>query len=166
MTTATNTFADPATVTVESGESALDKVARIAPSLSLAAIFAWFGGMKFTGYEAEAINGLIANSPFIAWTLQIFSAQSISNLIGTVEIGIALLLLSRIFSPRLAEIGGYLAAATFALTFSFFLSTPGVFEPSVGGLGISVLPGQFLLKDIGLLALSLVAAREAHRATA
>ena len=36
----------------------------------------------------------------------------------------------------------------------------GALEPSVGGLGISVLPGQFLLKDIGLFALSLWAAAD------
>ena len=139
-------------------------LARIAAYASLPIIFFWFGGMKFTAYEAEAINGLIANSPFISFLLNIFSAQGISNVIGSVEILIGALIASRAFAPRLAQIGGYAAAATFLLTASFFFTTPGVFEPSVGGLGISVLPGQFLLKDIGLLALSLFVATEAGAA--
>ncbi|MEP2735161.1 MAG: DUF417 family protein [Erythrobacter sp.] len=137
---------------------------RIAATIALPVIFFWFGGMKFTSYEAEAISGLIANSPLIAFTQNLFSNQGISNIIGSVEILIGLLIASRFFAPRLAQIGGYLAAATFALTASFFLTTPGVFEPSVGGLGISVMPGQFLLKDIGLFALSLLVASDAAKA--
>ncbi len=137
---------------------------RIAATIALPVIFFWFGGMKFTSYEAEAISGLITNSPLIAFTQNLFSNQGISNLIGTIEIIIGLLIAARFFAPRLAQIGGYLAAATFALTASFFLSTPGVFEPSVGGLGISVMPGQFLLKDIGLFALSLFVATDAAKA--
>jgi uncharacterized membrane protein YkgB len=38
------------------------------------------------------------------------------------------------------------------------LSTPGVIEPSLGFPAISVAPGQFLLKDIGLLAASILVA--------
>ena len=41
------------------------------------------------------------------------------------------------------------------MTFSFFLTTPGVVLPELGFPAISVLPGQFLLKDIGLLVLAL-----------
>ena len=141
-----------------------EAIARNAAYIALPVIFFWFGGMKFTTYEAEAINGLIANSPLISFLLGIFSTQGISNLIGTVEIIIGGLIAARFIAPRLAQIGGYAAAATFALTASFFLTTPGVFEPSVGGLGISVLPGQFLLKDIGLFALSLFVAADAGRA--
>ena len=40
-------------------------------------------------------------------------------------------------------------------TLSFMVTTPGVFVPELGFPAISVAPGQFLLKDIGLLALSL-----------
>jgi uncharacterized membrane protein YkgB len=37
-------------------------------------------------------------------------------------------------------------------------STPGVIEPGLGFPAITVAPGQFLLKDIGLLAASLFVA--------
>lgn len=142
----------------------VENAARVAAFVALPVIFFWFGAMKFTAYEANAINGLIANSPFISFALRLFSTQGISNLIGSIEIIIGLLIAARFFAPRLAYLGALAAAATFVLTSSFFLTTPGVFEPSVGGLGISVLPGQFLLKDIGLFALSLWAAADSGAA--
>jgi uncharacterized membrane protein YkgB len=41
-------------------------------------------------------------------------------------------------------------------TLTFFLSTPGVAEATAGGFpAISAVPGQFLLKDLVLLAASL-----------
>jgi reactive chlorine resistance protein C len=47
------------------------------------------------------------------------------------------------------------SAGLFVTTLSFMATTPGTFEPSLGFPAISVVPGQFLLKDIGLLAVSL-----------
>lgn len=124
---------------------------------ALALVFLWFGGMKFTAYEAGAIRGLAENSPFLGWAYAILSEGAISAVIGTVELAIAGLLAARFFAPRLAVIGAAGATATFALTTSFFLSTPGVFIPETGFLAISVVPGQFLLKDVVLLFASLFA---------
>ena len=52
-------------------------------------------------------------------------------------------------------LGGLLSAGLFVTTLSFMATTPGAFEPSLGFPAISVVPGQFLLKDVGLLAVSL-----------
>mgnify|MGYP000167997647 CR=1 FL=1 len=65
-----------------------------------------------------------------------------------------------------AMIGAAGAIATFLVTLSFFVTTPGVFLPEHGTFAISVLPGQFLLKDLVLLAASVWAftnARDAVR---
>jgi len=132
--------------------------------IALAFVFLWFGGMKFTAYEAGAVEGLIANSPFISFLLSMFSAQTVSILIGVVELLIAGLLAARFFAPKLAIIGAAGASLTFLLTFTFFFSTPGVFLEDVSGPAISVLPGQFLLKDIALLAASLWALNDALEA--
>jgi uncharacterized membrane protein YkgB len=43
----------------------------------------------------------------------------------------------------------------FAGTLSFLLTTPGVVEPSIGFPGLSVVPGQFLLKDVVLFGVSI-----------
>jgi len=51
-----------------------------------------------------------------------------------------------------AIVGALGAIATFLVTLSFLFTAPG-WEPSLGGFpALSVVPGQFLLKDIVLLA--------------
>lgn len=69
----------------------------IALYASLVIIFTWFGGMKFTGYEAGAIQGLVANSPLIAWTYNIANVQTVAIVIGVIELTIALLLYCDLF---------------------------------------------------------------------
>ena len=121
---------------------------------SLAVIYFWFGGMKFTAYEAEGLVPLVEYSPLVSWMYDIFSVRGFSTFLGFVELTIGLLIAGRIFSPALSAIGGLLSAGLFTTTVSFMISTPGAIEPSLGFPAISVAPGQFLLKDIGLLAAS------------
>ncbi len=121
---------------------------------SLAVIYFWFGGMKFTAYEAQGLVPLVQNSPLLSWMYDIFSVRGFSTFLGFVELTIGFLIAGRILSPALSAIGGFLSAGLFVTTLSFMASTPGVFEPSLGFPAISVAPGQFLLKDIGLLAAS------------
>lgn len=117
-------------------------------------VLAWIGAMKFTGYEAGAIEGLVASSPLTAWLYSVLSVQGASNLIGSIEIITAITLLAGI-RYRLAAIAGALAAiATFAVTLSFLFTAPG-WEASLGGFpALSVVPGQFLLKDVVLLSVA------------
>ena len=123
---------------------------------SLAVIYFWFGGMKFTAYEAEGLVPLVQNSPLVSWMYDIFSVRGFSTFLGVVELTIGLLIAGRILSPALSAIGGLLSAGLFTTTVSFLISTPGVIESSLGFPAISVAPGQFLLKDIGLLAASVL----------
>ena len=125
---------------------------------ALAVIYFWFGGMKFTHYEAVGLVPLVSNSPFLGWVYDVFSVDTFSSLLGVVEVSIGALIAGRLLSPKLSLIGGALSAGLFFTTLSFMLSTPGVIEPSLGFPAISVTPGQFLLKDIGLLAASIFVA--------
>lgn len=119
---------------------------------SSAIVLGWIGAMKFTAYEAGAIEGLVASSPLTNWLYSVFSLQGASNLIGTAEIAIALLLVIGAKFPKAALLGAVGALATFFVTASFLFTAP-VTEPSLGGFpALSVVPGQFLLKDIVLLA--------------
>jgi reactive chlorine resistance protein C len=124
--------------------------------ISMVVVMLWFGFLKFTTYEANAIQGLVSNSPLVSWLNTVLSVAGISALIGTVEVATGLLIAARFFSAKLGAVGGAMAAATFFITLSFFFSTPGVAEAEAGGFPIiSVLPGQFLLKDLVLLVVSL-----------
>jgi hypothetical protein len=50
----------------------------------------------------------------------------------------------------------------FLTTLSFLITTPGVWEPSLGGFpALSAVPGQFLIKDLALLGISLCTLGEA-----
>lgn len=126
--------------------------------LALAIIYFWFGGMKFTHYEAEGLVPLVSNSPLLGWVYSIFSVDMFSSLLGILEISIGTLIAGRMLSPKLSVVGGALYAGLFFTTLSFMFSTPGVIEPSLGFPAISVAPGQFLLKDLGLLAVSIFVA--------
>jgi uncharacterized membrane protein YkgB len=119
---------------------------------SVVVVLGWIGAMKFTGFEAGAIEGLVASSPFTAWLYGVLSVQATSNLIGVIEIATAALLIAGAWSARAAVAGAAAAAFTFLLTSSFLLTAP-VWETSLGGFpALSVTPGQFLLKDLVLLA--------------
>ena len=119
------------------------------------------GVLKFTTGEAQGIQPLVANSLLMSWLYRIFSLQGVSNLIGVIEIVVALLIAVRPFSARLSFIGSIGAIITFVLTVSFLLSTPGAFRLSHGFplLGDT---GQLLIKDLVLLGASIWIAAEAR----
>lgn len=127
----------------------------------LALVFAWIGAMKFTAYEANAIQGLVASSPLLSWLYSVLDVRGVANLIGTAEIVTAVLLVARPYNAVAGVVGGLLVAATTAVTLTFILSAPG-WETSLGGFpALSVVPGQFLLKDVVLLGAGLLVAGDA-----
>ena len=134
----------------------LDSAAQWFMLYALVVIFLWFGGMKFTDYEASGIAPLIMNSPIVLWLHTSFGIDGASRFLGFYEILTGLLIAARPINPRISAVGGAMAVITFAITLTFMLSTPGVAEPAAGGFpAISAFPGQFLLKDLVLLGVSL-----------
>jgi uncharacterized membrane protein YkgB len=132
--------------------TAIEEFGNFLVRYGLVVVIAWIGAMKFTGYEAAAIRGLVSNSPLLSWTYGIFDVQTLSSLVGLVEVVIALLIALRPISARLSAVGSLLAIPMFLTTLSFLITAPSAFEPSLGGFpGLSVLPGQFLIKDLVLL---------------
>jgi len=108
--------------------------------------------MKFTAYEAAGIHPLVANSPLMSWAYMILSERAFSALLGVVEISVAAMIALRPLSAKVSAMGSALAAVMFLTTLTFLLSTPG-WEASLGGFpALSVVPGQFIIKDIVLLA--------------
>ena len=131
----------------------------------LVIILLWVGGLKFTAYEAEGIKGLVANSPLMSWMLGVMSLQTVSSLIGTVEIILGLMIATRAFAPKVSAIGSIGAIFMFLITLSFVLTTPGVWQVGYGFPFPSPMPGQFLAKDILLLGAAIWTAGESLRAT-
>lgn len=123
---------------------------------SLVIIFLWFGGMKFTSYEAHGIAPLIAHSPIMGWLHGAFGVQGASHVIGALELSTAAALAAGAFIAAFSALGSAMSTATYLITISFFFTTPGVAAKDAGGFpAISGDIGQFLLKDVVLLAASL-----------
>lgn len=123
---------------------------------SLVVVFFWFGGMKFTAYEAAGIAPFIENSPIMSWLHILFGVQGASYFLGVAELTTGMLLVIGSFSALFSILGAVMSSMTFLVTITFFITTPGVFESSLGGFpAISAGIGQFLLKDLVLLAASL-----------
>jgi len=120
----------------------------------LVLVVGWIGAMKFTAYEAEGIKPLIVSSPFMSWMYGVVSVQAVSNLIGVVEIAIALLIALRPLSARACAVGSALAIPMFLTTLTFLFTLPG-WEPTLGGFPTLSGSGGFLLKDLLLLGAAL-----------
>ena len=122
---------------------------------SLVIVFLWFGAMKFTGYEAQGIAPFLEHSPFMGWLIEAFGVRGASGVIGVLELSTAATLAIGAFHRGMSVLGAAMSCATYAITLTFFLTTPGVAEPTAGGFpAISAPIGQFLLKDLVLLAAS------------
>src|SRR4051812_11976667 len=142
--------------------SRLEAAGRALARYGLVVVVTWIGLMKFTTYEAEGIRPFVANSPLMSWVYGLMSVRGFSAVLGVVEVAIALLIAARPFAPRASALGSALAVGMFLTTLSFFLTTPGVWEPSAGGFpALSAIPGQFIIKDLALLGISLWSLGEA-----
>ena len=89
-----------------------EPISRIGPYVSLAIIYAWFGGMKFTAYEAEGLVALVQNSPLVSWFYALLSVRGFSTFLGFVELSIGLLIVLRLVNPVFSAAGGLLSSRT------------------------------------------------------
>ncbi len=129
---------------------------RLLVRYGLVVVIAWIGALKYTTYEATAIQPLVAHSPLLSWVYNLFSVRTFAAVLGTAEIVAALLIALRPLAPRVSVLGSALGVLLFLGTLSFLFSTPGVTGAPAGGFPVlSVLPGQFLLKDLVLVSAAL-----------
>ena len=146
--------------------SRVEAVGRGLARYGLVVVVGWIGFMKFTGYEAEGIRPFVANSPLMSWVYGLMSVRAFSAALGVVEVAIAILIAARPLAPPISGIGSALAVGIFLTTLSFLVTTPGVWEPSAGDFpALSALPGQFLIKDLALLGISLWSLGESWKAS-
>ena len=103
--------------------------------ISLAVILAWIGALKFV--DPSPVVGLLqASLPFLAFNAFVY-------LIGAIEIIMAVLMITGVALPYAALV----TVGLFAGTLTIF-----AIAPAVTGFPVLSLAGQFLLKDLGLMA--------------
>ena len=145
-------------------DAAAPRFSALAARYGLVVVIAWIGALKFTGYEAQGIQPLVAHSPIMSWVYDIFSVTAFSTVLGVVELATALLLAVKPWWPKLSLLGSAAAIGLFLATISFLVTTPGVGEESAGGFPALSSTGQFLVKDIALLGLAVWTMSDAWRA--
>jgi uncharacterized membrane protein YkgB len=142
----------------------LERIGAAVIRYGLALIIAWIGALKFAGYEATAIEGLVANSPLLSWMYGVAGVPTVAAVIGIVEIAVGVLIAVGPLAPRVSAVGSFGAILMFLTTLSFLLSTPGVWQPHYGFPFLSG-AGQFLVKDLVFLGAAVWTAGDSLSAT-
>jgi uncharacterized membrane protein YkgB len=127
------------------------RIGKVVLRYSLVLFFLGFGILKFTPDEALAIHPPNAHSPLQFWLDALLGQQGSSNVIGVIEIALALLIAVRPFAPRLAALGGFGTAFALLITLSFLVTTPQL-DPGLAA---------FIIKDVTLFGAALWSAGEA-----
>jgi reactive chlorine resistance protein C len=148
------------------GVEGMDALQLVGGSLlryGLVGFLIWFGLFRFTAAEARAIEPLVSNHPFMSWMYAVWSPLTVSNLIGASELVIAALIACRPVAPAVSAVGSLGAIATFLVTLSFLVFTPGLWA-LVEGFPVPTAAGGFIVKDLFLLGASVWSAGEARSA--
>ncbi|GHH82301.1 membrane protein [Streptomyces sulfonofaciens] len=129
------------------------RVGRWVSRYGLVVILAWFGAGKYVKMDSRV---LIQQSPLMSWLYDLMDFKTVAVLLGTMEIVAAVLLAVRPLWPRISALGSLLSIVLFLGTLSFLFTTPGVFHSFSHGLPVlSAQPGQFLMKDVVLMGVSI-----------
>jgi len=107
-------------------------------------ILLWVGAFKFTPTEAEAIVPLIKHHPLSFWLYDVLSVQAVSNIVGSVELAVAVTLLLTLKYNFLKKYAGIGLCTIFLVTISYLFTTPGTWR-MVDGFPVT---DFFILKDI------------------
>ena len=114
--------------------------------------------------EAQGIQPLVANSPFMSWVYDVFSVTTFSTLLGVLEVTTAVLLAVKPWWPKLSAVGSVIAVGLFLATTSFLFTTPGIGEEGAGGFPLLSMTGEFLIKDVALLGIAVWTLTDSLRA--
>lgn len=129
-------------------------VGRFVGLLGVVLVLLLIGGLKFTQVEIDGLKPIIGPTPWLAWMYPAFGEAGASYLLGVVELATALLLMLSPWSVRAGLAGGALATLTFFVTTTIMFAAP-IWETASGGFPWINELGQFLIKDVALLGVSL-----------
>lgn len=135
-------------------EARLPAVGGFVLRYSLVLFFLGFGLYKFTAEEAAAIAPLLQNSPLLSRLYAVAGQQGASNVIGVIEIALAIAVALRRPAPRISAWASLGVAGSLVVTLSFLATTPSIDEALAA----------FIIKDLTLLGAALWCAGEAFAA--
>lgn len=142
----------------------LQRIGAVVIRYALVIILLWIGLLKFTAYEAMGVHGHAITSPFLSWLANMMSTQVFSELIGTIEIILGILIAIKPVAPTASYIGSLGSIIMFLITLSFIITDTNVWQSGYGFPAVSP-AGQFLLKDLLFLGAAIFTAGDAMRAS-
>lgn len=107
----------------------------------------WLGLFKYTPTEANSIQWLVSNHFAMSWMMKTWTLQTVSNIIGTIEMLSALGMILALFLPKYQKILAIPSVVLFVVVVSFLFTTPGMFK-QVDGMWVTEF---FIFKDFVLL---------------
>jgi uncharacterized membrane protein YkgB len=123
-------------------------------------IFFFFGYQKWWAYEAQRLMPYISNGPLIFWLYPAFGVRGASWFLGSCEWTFATLLFLGFWNKRLGILGALGSCATFIGTVTIIPFMPDGWDASAGGFPAMTGNVPFLMKDVGLLAVSFYLLRQ------
>ena len=133
--------------------TSVSRFGQVVSRYGLVVVLAWIGFGKYVKMESRV---LIEHSPLMSWIYHFLSVTQVAAALGTMEIVAAVLIALRPVWPTVSAIGSALGIVLFLGTLSFLFTTPGVIATHAGPVPVlSGMPGQFLLKDLVLIGVSI-----------
>jgi uncharacterized membrane protein YkgB len=133
--------------------SSVIRLGQMVSRYGLVVVLAWIGFGKYIKMESRV---LIEHSPLMSWIYHFLSVGEVAAALGTMEIVAAVLIALRPVWPTASAAGSALGVILFLGTLSFLFTTPGVVATYAGPIPVlSGMPGQFLLKDLVLIGVTI-----------
>lgn len=139
---------------MQEGGRRLVQVARALMLIGVVLPLLLIGILKFSAVEVQNLQAVLDGTPWLAWLPLVFGYAGASHFLGVVELITTALFLLSPWSARVAIAAGALGALTFVLTSSVMLAL-SIWDPASGGFPVLNPRGQFLIKDVALLGISL-----------
>jgi len=127
---------------------------------SMVIILLFFGYSKWFSYEAQGLVPLISHGPLIFWLYPVFGIRGAGRFLGTSEWLFCVHLFAGFWNKKLGALGALGACFALISTITILPFLPDAWAKSVGGFPAMTDLGAFLMKDIGLLALSVYLLRQ------
>src|SRR5258708_39898247 len=121
---------------------------------SMVIIYFFFGYQKWFAYEAQGLIPFISSSPLMFWMYPVFGIQGPSWFLGVSEWLFGALLFLGFWNKRLGILGAAGSCVTFIMTVTIIPFMPDGWAASAGGFPAMVGNVAFLMKVVGLIAVS------------
>lgn len=118
-------------------------------------IFAWFGYDKWFESIIRSILPILTHGPFTFWMIPMLGMRGTSYFLGSTEWTFGLLLFLGFWNKKVGVLGALGSCVTFITTLTVLPFVPDAWDLAAGGFPAMAPTAVLLVKDFGLMAISL-----------